>query len=242
MSKPQENLIQPNDFIHLRHSGDSNISHIELLYHIENEELFVAKIIFDSEEPKLFQRELSNYLNCPHPFLARYFGTIDFGPQKKHLAIEYIHGKTLSYINDLNLDFYQFLRILFEILVAFHYIHQSGYIYRDLKPNNLIIDKNNNCVLIDFDRMVKNTIENTGPSSTKTFNSIYMAPELLTKMDIMKKLMFIQLGKLSISFSLKTEKKLNKILNLNFYKMILIYSIILLINVCKMIQKNAQMF
>ena len=41
-------------------------------------------------------------------------------------------------------------------MIVFKYFHDNGYIYCDLKPDNVMIDNNKNIVLIDLDRLIKN--------------------------------------------------------------------------------------
>ena len=70
--------------------------------------------------------------------------------------------------------------IIIEILYTFDYLHLNKFIYRDLKPDNLIIDQNYNLVLIDFDRMITNN-HNDELVFTADLNSPFLAPELKVK-------------------------------------------------------------
>lgn len=45
--------------------------------------------------------------------------------------------------------------IIFELIMIINYFHKNGFIYRDLRPNNIIIDENKNAFFFfDFDQMI----------------------------------------------------------------------------------------
>ena len=93
-------------------------------------------------------------------------------------------------------------------MIIIQYLHFNGFIYRDLKPNNLMIDQNNSIVLIDLDRMVKNSEENTGANSTHSFAHDYSAPEICIydNVTITEKVDIYSLGWL-INFILNNDHK-----------------------------------
>ena len=65
------------------------------------------------------------------------------------------------------------MRIIVDIMIAIEYLHDHKFIYRDLKPNNVMIDSKGSVVLIDFDRMIM-----SNNKITKTFSFYeYSAPE-----------------------------------------------------------------
>lgn len=63
-------------------------------------------------------------------------------------------------------------------MLAIEYIHEQDVIYRDLKPNNILIDKDGHIKITDFGLAKEGMI---GMDSTNTFcgSPAYLAPELL---------------------------------------------------------------
>ena len=154
-----------------------NISIYELLeiYHIESEKLFVVKQrnYFNPEIPKLKERELNNHRKLSHPFIPKFYGVLK---RDNSLVLEFINGQTLLDIKQLHLSEKEKIVIILELILAIAYTHNNDYIYRDLKPNNVMIDENKQVVLIDFDRMID--IHYNSDDLTRDFASYYIAPEI----------------------------------------------------------------
>ncbi|KAK8843898.1 hypothetical protein M9Y10_024980 [Tritrichomonas musculus] len=168
----KEITLNKHDYIKIKHLG-LETSIVELIYHIEFEELFAMKIFNGNENSRLIEREKRNYKILDHPLIPKcyYIGTVN---REEFILIEYIKGKSLDKIKELNLKYEDKILIIYEMMNIIKYLHTNKFIYRDLKPNNFVIDENKNLILIDFDRMLIKDEE----QYTKDFCSVYYDPRV----------------------------------------------------------------
>jgi serine/threonine protein kinase len=116
-----------------------------------------------------------------HPFIV----SLSFAfqsPQKLYLVLDYCAGGNLtSYIlrqrhfNESIAKFY-----LCEIILALEELHKNGIIYRDLKPDNVVIDADGHAMLTDFGLSKQGISDNI---SAKSFcgSIAYLAPEMIKR-------------------------------------------------------------
>lgn len=121
------------------------------------------------------EREISNYIAINHPLLHIFYGNTR---SENHVIIEYINGKTLSQIKNLNFNESDIFTICFQLLIIIEFIHRNHCVYQDLKPDNVMIDENKNIVLIDLDRMLQIQNSLNDKSRTLDFNSDFTVPEV----------------------------------------------------------------
>jgi serine/threonine protein kinase len=97
---------------------------------------------------------------------------------KINLIVELIEGTTFDkFLKDKGdkISEIEIIIHLVELSKVLEYLHKCKLIHRDLKPNNVMIDKNLNVKLLDFgiSKVLKNNNTTTGAVGTVT----YMAPE-----------------------------------------------------------------
>nr|GMD12606.1 serine/threonine-protein kinase D6PKL2 [Ipomoea batatas] len=125
--------------------------------------LFAAKVIdrkeieSRSKEGRLrTEREILEILD--HPFVPTLYATID-SPNWSCLLMEFCPGGDLHVLrqrqhakrfNELAVRFYAS-----EVVAALEYIHMLGIVYRDLKPENVLVRSDGHIMLTDFDLSLK---------------------------------------------------------------------------------------
>ncbi len=69
-----------------------------------------------------------------------------------YVAMEMIPGRTLDEVidNEVQIEYKRIIKWILQLLSAEQRICEKGYLYRDLKPQNIIIDDDDNVCLIDY--------------------------------------------------------------------------------------------
>ena len=102
-----------------------------------------------------FKREAHLLAGLQHPNLPSIYDHFEQN-QRWYLVMSFIQGETLQdymkYIPDGKLPLEEVLKIGTELCSVLHYLHtyQPPIIFRDLKPSNIMRDKNGHIYLIDF--------------------------------------------------------------------------------------------
>ena len=152
----------------------TNLSQVYLYYNIEQYKFFILKTVLNNTS-YLHSREKNAYSEICNPFIPKFFGEINESDHYK-IVIEFIKGKTLKNLDQLNLNESDKINIIFELMITIQYFHSKHYLYRDLKPENIIIDDYKNAVIIDFNKMNKD--DNDNEVSTD-FSHSFCAPEIV---------------------------------------------------------------
>lgn len=109
-------------------------------------------VLYDAyvDKLKVESKILKNFTAFTAPSIVKYMDESrdldDF-----FLVTEKIHGKTLSKtIPATGLPEKQLISMSLNILRGLEFIHQHNTVYRDMKPDNIMVQNNGSCIIIDF--------------------------------------------------------------------------------------------
>lgn len=184
-----QSRIGIEDFEITRLLGAGSFSKVylaRLKNHDENSsEEFAIKVIkktnpvVSSDPEGLFTEWKALNLGRNYPFLT--IGHCCFQSRERlYFVMEHVVGKDLVYHIGKERKFTEYRARFYsaEIVLALSYLHRQHVIYRDLKLDNVILDKTGHCKLLDFGM---SKILAAGQMRTRTFcgTPSYMSPEII---------------------------------------------------------------
>ena len=95
----------------------------------------------ESDNLRRFQREALSTTELIHPNIVNIY---DVGEgERPYIVMEYVNGTDLKkYIQDNHpIPYSKVIKIMSQILSGISYAHRNGVIHRDIKPHNILIDK-----------------------------------------------------------------------------------------------------
>ena len=150
-----------------------------------------VKVIFDPNITEALMEEFNNEIEklfiLRHPYIVQLYGITDREKSQKLAVItelapkgslfDYLH-KNPKTKNNLSLDFKN--KITKQLICTMAYIHSRGYVHRDLKTQNILLDKNLDMKMCDFGLTKLKSELNSG-SGQFAGTPCYMAPELFDR-------------------------------------------------------------
>ena len=178
--------VKLEDFEFIRLIGIGSYGKIYVASKKSSKKLYAIKIlnkknIYNPNERQNIRTERTVLAKLNHPFIMKLYYAFQT-KRSLYFITQFMHGGELNYhiykepnnyFTEEKAKFYAA-----EIILAINYLHVNNCIYRDLKPENVLIDKNGHIKLIDFGL---SKICEGYPCKTNTLCGTpeYLAPEVL---------------------------------------------------------------
>ncbi len=135
------------------------------------------QFVADRELLDQFRREAKSAARLIHPYIINIYDVVSEG-DVQYIIMEYVEGVTLKdYLKEHKLLLNAVLEIAVRLADALKHAHSKNIIHCDIKPQNILIDKNLNPKITDFGiaKMVSNQ---TMVYSSAVMGSVhYISPE-----------------------------------------------------------------
>jgi len=130
----------------------------------------------NSKKEKLLQESIVQTKLLSHPNIVKLL-TVDIIDNHIIMVMEYVDGTNLEEIIDhkVKLGIRDSLHYFRQILSAMGYAHENRVLHRDIRPSNIMIDRNNDVKITDFG--TSTFLEESHHATTKIGSPPYMAPE-----------------------------------------------------------------
>jgi len=177
----QDNTVQLNDLSYYMKLGSGSYGNVSLVKSNKNKFFYAiknisCKQILYSQLHLNLELERSILLQIDHPFIVKLVKTMKDN-KYIYFLMDYIKGKELfDVIRDIGLlNKFQTQFYGASIMLAIQYLHERKFIFRDIKPENIMVLENGFIKLIDFGTAKAIT------DKTKTIIGTphYMAPEVI---------------------------------------------------------------
>ena len=162
--------------------GRGGMGEVWRAYDIDTKRMVAIKVLpahlaDDNEFVQRFRREAeaAAQLNSPHVVPIHNYGEID---GRLYVDMRLIEGRDLqTVLADGPLEPGRAVRIVEGVALALHAAHQIGLVHRDVKPSNILLDRNDFAYLIDFG--IARAADQTRMTATGGVigTYAYMAPE-----------------------------------------------------------------
>jgi serine/threonine protein kinase len=135
--------------------GQGGMATVYKAYHANLDRYVAIKVLhvaFKEDESFLerFKREAQIVAKLEHQHIVPVYDYADSEGQP-YLVMKFIEGQTLKqYIRKKSPDLEEVTRILTAVADALDYAHRHDVLHRDVKPSNIVIDKNGVPYLTDF--------------------------------------------------------------------------------------------
>jgi len=171
-----------DDFDILKLVGKGNFAKVLQVRKKDTGKIYAMKVLNkkkleQSDQLEHIKTERTVLQYVAHPFLVRLLYAFQ-DPEKLYMVMEFVNGGELFFHLKKERRFAEH-RVKFysaQLLLALSHLHEQNVVFRDLKPENVLMDKDGNIMLTDFGLAKFMSAERT---HTFCGTPEYLAPEVL---------------------------------------------------------------
>jgi len=189
-------------FVQLKVIGRGGFGRVLLVRKKDTQKVYAMKILKKSliaqrGEIEHTKTEQSVLAKLEHPFLAKLYWSFQT-EDNLYFIMDFINGGELFHhlSREKKFDEERARFYAAEIISGMQYLHEAGVIYRDLKPENLLLDYRGHIVMTDFGLSKEGLFLNEARTGTFCGTPEYLAPEIIKGEDYTKAIDWWSVGTL----------------------------------------------
>lgn len=194
--------VSLDDFVQIKVVGRGGFGKVLLVKKKDTGKVYAMKVLKKDVvaargEVEHTRTEKSVMSKLDHPFLAKLYWSFQTG-EKLYFIMDFINGGELFFHLSREKKFTEDRTRFYsaEIISGVEYLHKAGVIYRDLKPENLLLNAQGHIIMTDFGLSKEGLIDKNSTTTTFCGTPEYLAPEIIQGKDYTKAIDWWSVGTL----------------------------------------------
>ena len=110
-----------------------------------------AEFLWDDVTRDFFDRESLVIARLNHPNIIKVIDKGLTAKNRPYFVMEYVQGRDLDGIREkFKLSFHARIQLIMQVCRGMAFAHKNGVVHRDIKPGNILIDKQGHVYILDF--------------------------------------------------------------------------------------------